>query len=247
MSTDPYHAVQSEIQVSLQTADQLRASYIRIRSTARGGSEELEWARSELKATLAAMEADLEDLDESVRQVCTSSLSTGARMFGLDEVEVIKRRQYVGHVRREIESMRAEVEGRPQSNHADALSPQANAPKTPLSPSRSPRPEGDDHQAAWARQEQQMMIQQQDQTITSIAGTLTTLAEQAGLMGREIGEHNEMLGDLEQGVDQSDTKLSSAMRKMRRFVRDTEEKRSGWCIAILIVILVILLAAVVLI
>jgi hypothetical protein len=48
MSVDPYHAVQSEIQSSLATAEQLRASFIRIRSTAREGSEELEWARNEV-------------------------------------------------------------------------------------------------------------------------------------------------------------------------------------------------------
>jgi hypothetical protein len=36
-----------------------------------------------------------------------------------------------------------------------------------------------------------MMIQQQDQTISSIAGTLSTIAQQAGLMGTEISEHNE--------------------------------------------------------
>jgi hypothetical protein len=48
MSVDPYHEVQSEIQSSLQTAEQLRASFLRIRSTARDGNEELEWARSEV-------------------------------------------------------------------------------------------------------------------------------------------------------------------------------------------------------
>lgn len=48
MSSDPYHAVQHEIQTSLQTAAQLRASYVRIRSTARDDSEELEWARNEV-------------------------------------------------------------------------------------------------------------------------------------------------------------------------------------------------------
>jgi len=99
MSTDPYHAVQQEIQTSLQTASTLRASFLRIRSTARDDSEELIWARNELKATLAALEADLEDLEESVRIV----ESTGARMFGLEEAEVMQRRQYVSHVRREIE------------------------------------------------------------------------------------------------------------------------------------------------
>jgi hypothetical protein len=38
-----------------------------------------------------------------------------------------------------------------------------------------------------------MMIREQDRTIDSIAGTLSTLAQQAGLMGREIVEHNEFV------------------------------------------------------
>ncbi|THH11401.1 hypothetical protein EW146_g8055 [Bondarzewia mesenterica] len=182
MSTDPYHAVQSEVQNSLQTAEQLRASFVRILSTANEGSEELEWARSELKATLAALEADFEDLEESVKIVET----TGARMFGLEESEVTQRRQYVGHVRREIESMRAEVSGRGDATRLNlVLSPPSRSPIS------SPGPREDDHQEQWAREEQQMMIREQDHTIVSIAGTLTTLAHQAGLMGQEIGEHNE--------------------------------------------------------
>lgn len=36
-----------------------------------------------------------------------------------------------------------------------------------------------------------MMIHQQDRTLTDIQGTLTTLAQQAGLMGTEISEHVE--------------------------------------------------------
>lgn len=35
------------------------------------------------------------------------------------------------------------------------------------------------------------MIQEQDRTMDSISGTLSTLAQQAGLMGQEIGQHNE--------------------------------------------------------
>jgi len=242
MSTDPYHDVQSEIQSSLQTAEQLRASFVRIRSTAREGSEELDWARNELKATLAALEADLEDLEESVKIVETS----GAGMFGLSNAEIAERRRYVGRVRREIEGMRAEVEGRSDTMRiTDPLSPPPR--QTQLSsPSASPGPRDDDHQSHWAREEQQMMIQEQDQTISSIAGTLSTLAQQAGLMGREIGEHNELLDDLGQNVDRSDTKLSNAMRKMKKFVRDTEQSKSGWCIIFLIVILLILLTAVIL-
>ena len=55
MSVDPYHQVQSEIQSSLLAAEQVRASFLRIRSTAREGNEELEWARSEVRVELAWM------------------------------------------------------------------------------------------------------------------------------------------------------------------------------------------------
>ncbi|KAF8875421.1 snare protein TLG1/Syntaxin [Gymnopilus junonius] len=226
MSVDPYHAVQQEIQNSLQTAAQLQSSFLRIRSMAHSDSEELMWARNELKATLAALEADLEDLEESVKIV----ESTDARMFGLDDAEVQRRRQYVGHARKEIESMRATVsapaattssqQSQPSGSgtHLQALSPRA-APGSPFSERY-----GDDPQAAWAMEEQQMMIREQDHTMDSIAGTLNTLAQQASLMGQEIEEHNEMLTDLESNVDRTDQKLGDAMRRLRKFLRNSEEK-----------------------
>ncbi|KAJ7100264.1 t-SNARE [Mycena belliarum] len=239
MSVDPYHAVQREISGSLQTAAQLRASYVRIRNMAlRDDNEELVWARNELKATLASLEADLEDLEESVKIV----ESTDARMFGLDDTEVHERRRYVVHVRKEIDNMRAEVA--PASSAKHPASPRPHSPY----PERAPPAE--DHQGAWAREEQQaspasMMIREQDRTMESIAGTLSTLAQQAGLMGQEIVEHNEMLDDLERGVDQTDSKLSDAMQRMRKFMRQSEEKGSGWCIVILIIVLTILLLLVI--
>ncbi|KAF8814722.1 snare protein TLG1/Syntaxin [Phlegmacium glaucopus] len=246
MSIDPYHAVQREIEASLQSAAQLQSSYTRIRSMAKEGSEELMWARNELKATLASLEADLEDLDESVKIV----ESTDARMFGLDDAEVQKRRRYVGHVRKEIQKMRGLVSDSPpldeylqpsgSGTHVPPITPRAG-PGSPFSARY-----GEDHQAAWAKQEQQMMLREQDHTMDSIAGTLHTIAQQASLMGNEIEEHNEMLDDLEQNVDSSENKMSSAMRRMRKFLRDSEDSKSNWCIIILMIVLMALLLAVIL-
>jgi hypothetical protein len=59
MSVDSYHAVQSEIQSSLTTAEQLRASFLRIRSTAHEGNEELEWARNEASAEYVLVRAGI--------------------------------------------------------------------------------------------------------------------------------------------------------------------------------------------
>ncbi|KAJ3715118.1 snare protein TLG1/Syntaxin [Lentinula raphanica] len=246
MATDPYHAVQQEIQTSLQTAGQLRASYVRIKNMAREDSEELGWARSELKATLAALEADFEDLEDSVKIVET----TGPRMFGLEESEVQERKRYVAYVRKEIESMRAELNSE-RSGGSQSISAYSASSQTPSGTNTprigSERNLDENHQEAWAREEQQLMIREQDRTMESIAGTLNTLAQQAGLMGQEIGEHNEMLDDLETGVDRTDGKLSDAMRKMRKFARESEERGSGWCVVILIVVLMILLLVAILI
>jgi len=240
MSTDPYHAVQQEVQSSLQAASTLRASYLRIRSTARDESEELAWARNELKATLAALEADLEDLEESVKIV----ESTGARMFGLDESEVMERRRYVSFVRKEIDNIRAEVDSEFGARSRPLSRADMHRATSPGPAANGTTPEDD--QAEWARQEQQMMIREQDRTMENIGVTLHTLQEQAGLMGQEIGEHVEMLDDLERGVDRTDSKLSDAMRRMKKFVRQTEETKSGWCIIILIIVLMALLLAVIL-
>lgn len=76
MSIDPYHAVQEEIQTTLANASTLLSSFRRIRAMAphssnpysdSSESEEMSYARSELKATLSALEADLEELEESVK------------------------------------------------------------------------------------------------------------------------------------------------------------------------------------
>ncbi len=55
-----------------------------------------------------------------------------------------------------------------------------------------------------------------------------------------------MLTDLERNVDVSDNKLNDGMRRMRKFLRDSEERGSNWCILILVVVLMALLLAVIL-
>jgi len=137
--------------------------------------------------------------------------------------------------------MRSEVSPNPTPQ------PENTSRNPPRSATAPPAYEDEDHQGAWAREEQQMMIHEQDRTLDSIAGTLSTLAQQAGLMGQEVAEHNEMLDDLEQGVDKTDSKLGDAMRRMRKFMRQTEAEKSGWCIIFLIIVLMVLLLVVILI
>ena len=83
--------------------------------------------------------------------------------------------------------MRSEVDEGRRSRPTSLLGPSGR----PAGDTLASVPEHEDSQAEWARQEQELMIRQQDETMDTIAGTLNTIHEQAGLMGREIGEHNE--------------------------------------------------------
>ncbi|KAG5644708.1 hypothetical protein DXG03_007931 [Asterophora parasitica] len=184
MSTDPYHAVEQEVQTTLQTAAQLRSSYRRIQSTARDDSEELAWALNELKATLATLEADLEDLDESVKYVKPSVLRRDNSLNNATGLWNQLMHECLGSTMPKCNDGGGMLAmcGRKSSGSKGGLA--------------SPRPEreigeADDHQEAWAREEQQLIMQEQDRTMDTIAGTLHTLAQQAGLMGQEIVEHNE--------------------------------------------------------
>nr|XP_019008771.1 uncharacterized protein I206_06454 [Kwoniella pini CBS 10737]OCF47552.1 hypothetical protein I206_06454 [Kwoniella pini CBS 10737] len=95
------------------------------------------------------------------------------------------------------------------------------------------------------KKEIDLYVQRQDDTLGVISGTLHTLASQAGLIGNEVAEQSEMLDDLGNRVDTTDSKLTKVSRTMQDFIRRNEETKSGWCIGILIVILMILLLLVI--
>lgn len=94
----------SEVESSLQSLSTLHSSYHRILRTVpplhQPSSEELSWALAELKATLSAIEGDVEELDESVQAV--EERGVAARL-GIAEGQVKERRAFVERVKREIQ------------------------------------------------------------------------------------------------------------------------------------------------
>ena len=89
--------VSSEVEQNLSTTHSLLDSYDRLASNSTSSSSTFIEAQEELRGTLALLEADLEDLEESVRAV----ESTGDR-WGIDEGEVKKRRGFVEGVKAEV-------------------------------------------------------------------------------------------------------------------------------------------------
>ena len=96
---DPYLLVKGEVETSLQNALALHASLQRIRKTlppsAHSGSEELQYAQDELRATLIALQGDLDELERSVDVVARDP------RFGIGRDELDNRRAFVGRIKGE--------------------------------------------------------------------------------------------------------------------------------------------------
>ncbi|KAI9635452.1 t-SNARE [Dioszegia hungarica] len=238
MSRDPYLDVKGDVESNLSTLHTLLTSQERIRS--QSSSRETPAARQaadEISRVLDLLEGDLEDLDESVRAV----EAVGDR-WGIGEGEKKGRRAFVERVKREVQGLRRKITSNSRGGKGKAPAKYTDNPDADLE-------RGDEdveETRRWEMEEQQTLMRRQDDTLGVISGTLHTLASQAGLIGNEVNEQSEMLDDLSTRVDTTDSRLRKATRQLNDFIRRNEETKSGWCICILIFVLIILLVAVIL-
>jgi len=250
MSHDPFQLVKAEVESSLQTATSLHSSYRRIQQTlppsSHSSSEELSWTRDELKATLSALEADIEELEMSVEAV-----GRDPTRFGVTFDEVRQRQAFVGRVKDEVDNMRRAVSSGKSPQIAGASrfqsSSQASFHDFPPRSSIDNPTTDDDLDRAYAAQQQSLLYESQDKMLDGISGTVSTLKQQAGVMGREIFDQVGLLNDLESGIDASQSRLDRATKRMNEFIRKNKNSASSWTIFLLTIVLSFLLLAIILI
>ncbi|GAA5940392.1 hypothetical protein JCM10213_007521 [Rhodosporidiobolus nylandii] len=238
---DPYFEVKNEVESTLATLSSLAAQHARLaRQTPSGASEELQWALSELKATLTAIEPDIEELQDSVAAIEEVGV---ARRLGISDKEVRSRREFVERAKGEIAAIRRQLPP------TASLSPDrsrnrlsaASYPPSYHTSDEDGRGEESDSNVDFEQQHQTLLMEQQDRTLTDISGTVDLLRQQAQVMGREVLEQNAMLEDLDHRVDDTTSKLAKAQRKMDRFVREHSNSPSSWAVFILMSVLAVLL------
>lgn len=223
----------------------LYTSYLRIRSTASNASSpELLQARGDLEQNLQDLTTDLQDLLASVRAAEKDPLR-----YGLETEEVVRRGRFVQEVTGEIQSMRDELLRQFQSSATDGSLPEPSGFDI----------DDDDH-GAFEQQKQQEIMAEQDEALDDVFRTVGTLRAQADTMGRELEEQGDLLEDVHGITDRVGGKLKGGMRNLNEVIRKNEgmcvsgprlltdlatEKGSGYCIAILIFVLIILFILVV--
>ncbi|MBW0486170.1 hypothetical protein O181_025885 [Austropuccinia psidii MF-1] len=254
------HSRFREVESALVSAAGLYSSYNRILLTlppeSHSSSEELSLARSELKTTLSTLETDISELDEVVNVLEQDFEKLGHQSrFGISYNEIRKRRAWVTNAQKQLEEMKQAITSSFVLNSSNyhplipsAFSNPSNAPINSRHhpPFRDDCPIDIDDAEEFNHEQQSMVMAQQDQTLGVISGVVDVLREQASLMGREISEHNILLEDLDEQIDQTESRLSKANRKLAQFVQENKNSKSSWLILILMVALFILLIAIIL-
>ncbi len=98
-----------------------------------------------------------------------------------------------------------------------------------------------DYAAQFERDQQQVMMREQDEQLDGVFQTVGSLRRQADDMGRELEEQAEMLEVVDQLADRVGGRLQTGMDKLKYVMRHNEDRMSSCCIGVLIVVLVILL------
>lgn len=246
---DPFLSVQSDVLSTLTSTRHLFSSYLRIRTLSPNPtSPELLQSRTDLKANLETLTADLADLLDSVQAVESDPYA-----FGLDVAEVQRRRGFVRDVGDEVEGMRRELEGVVETHVAGAHVNSTTTNGKPNMNGKLPAPaafdddreDEDDPYGEFAQQQQEVMMREQDEQLDGVFQSVGVLRNQAQDMGRELEEQAVLIDDVDTLADRVGGKLTVGVKKVGEVIRRNEDGVSSCCIAVLIVVLIVLLILVI--
>ena len=225
-SPDPFIEAQNDVLADLRTTHSLHSSYLRIRSLASSPtSPELNQARQELESALLDLNADIQDLVESVKAVEGDPFK-----FGLDIEEVSRRRQFVKSVGDEVEGMREEVRSKiATSGKGKAMHVAGNGTAGLPSPSTFDDAEGntrgrdnEDDYGVFEQQRQVEIMNDQDEQLDGVFRTVGNLKVQADTMGRELEEQAGMIDDVDHVADRVGGKLQNGIKRVGWVIKHNE-------------------------
>jgi len=121
---DPYFAVKEEVEHSVTVVVDLHKRWLELSTDGKRG-DEFEWTSSELLSGLRSIEWDLQDLEDTV-----SIVEGNRQKFQLEESDLEERKQFIDATRRQIVSMRDEVQGQ-ASNATPGFSTAKGGPGIP--------------------------------------------------------------------------------------------------------------------
>ncbi|KAJ1161020.1 hypothetical protein NDU88_001508 [Pleurodeles waltl] len=89
--------------------------------------------------------------------------------------------------------------------------------------------------------QQQLIMEQQDDQLELVSGSIRVLKNMSGRIGDELDEQAVMLDDFAQEMDNTQSRMDGVLKKMAKVSHMTSERRQWCAIAILVAVLVVVL------
>uniref|UniRef100_A0A667WKZ2 Syntaxin 10 n=1 Tax=Myripristis murdjan TaxID=586833 RepID=A0A667WKZ2_9TELE len=201
--------------------------------------DELDWSTNELRNCLRAIDWDLEDLSETI-----SIVESNPGKFRLGENELQERRDFVERTRKAVQEMKDQL----SSPSAVA---QAEKKNRQVTQDRSTGLEAhlvsaNSRYIEEQQEQQQLIMQEQDEQLELVSGSIRVLKDMSGRIGDELDEQAVMLGEFGDEMDQTSSRMDSVLKKLEKVSHMTSSRRQ-WCaigvlVAILIVVLILFFA-----
>ncbi|XP_059863865.1 syntaxin-10 isoform X2 [Delphinus delphis] len=217
---DPFFVVRGEVQKAVNTARGLYQRWCELlHEGAAVGREELDWTTNELRNGLRSIEWDLEDLEETIGIV-----EANPGKFKLPAGDLQERKVFVERMREAVQMLT----GKPATLKSTSDLLDASVVSTT---SRYI----EEQQAT-----QQLIMDQQDQQLEMVSGSIQVLKHMSGRIGEELNEQGIMLDTFAHEMDHTQSRMDGVLRKMAKVSHMTSDRRQ-WC-AIVVLLGVLLLA-----
>lgn len=225
---DPFNAVKEEVESSIVNLKSLYDQWMkRINyggSSSQNSKKELSQLELNMTELIENIDMDIVDLEQTIQIV----ESNEQKFNNITPAEIQKRKQFVSYARNTIMNIQKivqEPKKKPQSTFTDPLSSNAYSNNTRIE---------NEHR------HQQLLIQEQDEALDDVLGTVYNMKEVARVMNNELDDQQGLLQELEEDVDNTTSHLGSAKRRLDKIV-DSNDYSSCTLLCIIIALFIIFL------
>lgn len=245
---DPFFVVKGEVQKAVNTAQGLFQRWTELlQGPSAATREEIDWTTNELRNNLRSIEWDLEDLDETI-----SIVEANPRKFNLDATELSIRKAFITSTRQIVRDMKDQM----SSSSVQALAERKNR-QALLGDSSSQNWDAgvtdrygrldrelqlaNSHFIEEQQAQQQLIVEQQDEQLELVSGSIGVLKNMSQRIGGELEEQAVMLDDFSHELESTQSRLDNVMKKLAKVSHMTSDRRQWCAIAILFAVLLVVL------
>ncbi|XP_044157937.1 syntaxin-6-like isoform X2 [Bufo gargarizans] len=223
---DPFFVVKGEVQKAVNTAQGLFQRWTDLlQDPSIATREELDWTTNELRNNLRSIEWDLEDLDETI-----SIVEANPRKFSLNPAEMRQRKAFISETRQCVKALLGEG-ARPgwksEPDKYNKLDQEIQSANTRFL----------DGQVT----QQQMIVEQQDEELQLVSGSIGVLKNMSQRIGNELDEQAVMLDDFSHELDTAQSRMDNVLKKLAKVSHMTSDRRQWCAIVVLLALLLVVL------